>query len=497
MRTRVLSAVLVLSALFCRVSGQSASPDQCLECHQALGNPAAEVFANDVHRQQGISCADCHGGDPLQEEMEESMSKEAGFRGVPRGDAISAVCSPCHSSAEAMGRFGSQLGTDQLALVGSSVHGQQNVSGTGSILQCTSCHSAHGVVPVDHPSSPVYPLNVVKTCSACHSSASYMQRYNPALPVDQLSKYRTSIHGMRNEKGDPNVAECSSCHGGHDIRPSDDVKSRVYATNIPSMCASCHDDEGTMEPYGISTDQYSGFAQSVHGVALLEKNDLAAPACNDCHGNHGAIPPGVASISKVCGTCHVLNADLFAKSPHERGFAELGLPECETCHGNHAIVAATNKLLGVDEEAVCSQCHSESDYPKGYAVAAMMRQLIDSLEAETENAELLVQEAERKGMEVAEPKYALREARQVRFESRTMVHSFDGEQFREVVGKGLKTASDVAGEARAAIDEYHYRRTGLGVSTLIITILAISLYLFLRRIEKKPRERGNAKTPTQ
>ena len=497
MRIPVLSAILALSATFSPVLGQSVRPDQCLECHQALGDPPVELFANDVHLQKGISCADCHGGDPTQEDMEESMSSKAGFRGVMKGDDISAVCGSCHSSTETMRRFGSRLSTDQFALLELSVHGQQGVSGEASILQCTSCHSAHGVVPVDHPSSRVYPLNIVATCSACHSNASYMQRYNPALPVDQLDKYRTSVHGKRNGKGDPNVAECASCHGGHDIRPAGDVKSRVYATNIPAMCAECHGDEGTMGPYGIATDQYEEFRQSVHGVALLEKADLAAPACNDCHGNHGAIPPGVASISKVCGTCHVLNADLFAQSPHELGFAELGLPECETCHGNHAIIAATDQLLGVDEEAVCSQCHSETDRPEGYAVAHMMRQLIDSLETETETAGLLIEEAEQKGMEVTEPKYKLREARQVRFESRTMVHSFDGEQFTEVVEKGLKTASDVKQEAAAAIGEYHYRRTGLGVATLIITILAISLYLYLRKIEKRPRERGHAGTSTQ
>ncbi|MGB6033041.1 MAG: cytochrome c3 family protein, partial [Bacteroidota bacterium] len=462
-----------------------------------LEDPVAELFKGDIHHQKGISCADCHGGNPELEDMEESMSEEAGFRGVPDGDDISAICSSCHSSAETMQRFGSTLNTDQFTLLGTSVHGQQDVSGEERILQCTSCHNAHGVVPVDHPSSPIFPLNIVAMCSECHSDASYMQRYNPALPVDQLSKYRTSVHGDLNEKGDPRVAECASCHGGHDIRPAADVKSKVYATAIPATCAECHADSSYMGPYGVATDQYEEYTQSIHGVALLEKNDLAAPACNDCHGNHGAIPPGVASISKVCGTCHALNAELFAESPHEEAFDELGMPECETCHGNHAIVAATDQLLGVDEEAVCSQCHSETDYPEGYAVAKIMRQLIDSLDAETESARTLIEEAEQKGMEVAEPKYNLREARQARHESRTMVHSFDGDKFQEVVGRGRQTASDVAEEATQAIDEYYYRRTGLGVSTLIITVLAISLYLYLRKIERRPRGRGNAGTSTQ
>ncbi len=70
---------------------------------------------------------------------------------------------------------------------------------------------------------------------------------------------------------------------------------------------------------------------------LLEKGDLSSPSCNDCHGNHGAVPPGVESISKVCGTCHVLNMELFEQSPHKKAFDENDYPECESCHGNHLV----------------------------------------------------------------------------------------------------------------------------------------------------------------
>jgi hypothetical protein len=91
-------------------------------------------------------------------------------------------------------------------------------------------------------------------------------------------------------------------------------------------------------------------------------------------------------------------------------------------------------------------------------------------------------------MEIGEAKFKLRDARQARLEARTMVHSFNEEKFREVTGKGLNTAAIVTGEARHAIDEYFFRRYGLAVATLIITVLAISLYLSIRRIEKKQKE---------
>jgi hypothetical protein len=428
--------------------------------------------------------------------MDAAMDKAAGFIGVPRGDAISERCARCHSNPERMKSLGSSLPTNQWELLQTSVHGKLAITGREHIAQCTTCHNAHGIVSVKNPASPVYPLNVVKTCASCHASASFMRTYNPSLPVDQLEKYRTSVHGMRNAKGDAKTAECASCHGSHDIRSAKDVKSKVYAANLPATCSTCHSNADYMKAYKIPTDQYEKFVKSVHGIALLQKKDVGAPSCNDCHGNHGATPPGVESISKVCGTCHALNADLFSASPHKQAFDALKLPECETCHGNHEIVAATNELLGTAPEAVCSRCHSPTDRPKGFAVAGTMRRLTDSLEASEAYARSLINDAEQKGMEVSEAKFKLRDARQARLEARTMVHAFNEEKFRETIGKGLTTAAFVTAEARAAIDEYYFRRIGLGISTLIITILVISLYAFIRRLERRQQEAKNVTQST-
>jgi hypothetical protein len=50
----------------------------------------------------------------------------------------------------------------------------------------------------------------------------------------------------------------------------------------------------------------------------------------------------------------------------------------------------------------------------------------------------------------------------------------------------------VSQEGQRAIDEYVFRRIGLGVSTLIITVLAIALWLFIRRLERRQREERTA-----
>ena len=460
--------------------------DECLNCHEALGDEPSQLYKNDIHYQKGISCSSCHGGNNKTDDMDLAMSKNAGFFGVPKGNEISERCSACHSDSEFMKKYNSHIPVDQMNLLVNSVHGKLSVNGKERIVQCTTCHNAHGIVSVKNSSSPVYPLNIPRTCAKCHSNAILMRTYNPSLPVDQLNKYRTSVHGLRNAKGDSKTAECVNCHGSHDILSVKDVNSKVYPVNLPHTCAGCHSNTDYMKDYKIPVNQFEKFSKSVHGIALLEKKDLSAPSCNNCHGNHGAVPPGVESISKVCGSCHVLNADLFSSSPHKKAFDENNYPECETCHGNHEIIIATNKLLGVTKEAVCSRCHNENENVKGYLVAKEMRMLIDSLDQSEKLALNLINEAEQKGMEISEAKFRLRDAHQAKLQARTMVHSFNEEKFKEIVnGKGLTTTNEVIIEARSAIDDFYFRRIGLVVSVLIISFLAVMLFLYIKRIERK------------
>ena len=114
-----------------------------------------------------------------------------------------------------------------------------------------------------------------------------------------------------------------------------------------------------------------------------------------------------------------------------------------------------------------------------------MRLLVDSLDNDQKTAQRLISEAEQKGMEVGEAKFKLRDANQAILEARTIVHSFDEKKFDDVViGKGLSVTADVKIEAQAAIDEYFFRRYGLVAAIFIISILAISLYLFIKKYEK-------------
>ncbi|MBI4363884.1 MAG: cytochrome c3 family protein [Candidatus Latescibacteria bacterium] len=227
-------------------------------------------------------------------------------------------------------------------------------------LGCESCHRGdpsraasqdpdeaadHAMDPAKGFKTPPDRLEVAQFCARCHSDAAYMKRYNPQLRVDQLTEYRTSVHGRLNAKGDETPATCIDCHGVHGIRRVNHPNSPVYATNVPKTCAHCHADSVKMAPYKIPTNQYADYTRSVHATALLEQGDVSAPACNDCHGNHGAAPPEVKSVIHVCGHCHAREATLYDGSSKKALFERLKVPECVVCHSNHRIRHATPELF--------------------------------------------------------------------------------------------------------------------------------------------------------
>ncbi|HSD63640.1 MAG TPA: cytochrome c3 family protein [Ignavibacteriaceae bacterium] len=485
MKTFLRLIIIILFLLFFSNHIVWGADDQCFNCHSDLGGTPAELFKNDIHHLAGLSCSDCHGGDSKSEDMDEAMNKGKGFIGVPKGNQISEICSRCHSNAAFISKYDKGLATNQMESIKNSVHGKLSLNGTDRIVQCSTCHNAHGIVSVNNPKSPVYPTNIPQTCNKCHGDATFMRSYNPVIAVDQLQKYRTSEHGILNAKGDPKPAQCVSCHGSHNILSTKDVQSSVYPSNIPKTCSGCHSNKEYMKQYGIPTDQYDKYVISAHGKALIEQNDVSAPVCNSCHGNHGAMPPGLTSISKVCGTCHVLNAELFSSSPHKKAFDKNNYPECETCHGHHDILPAQDKMLGVSSGAVCQKCHTPTENVNGYKAASKMKYWLDSLGQANALAKSLIFEAEQKGMEVEEAKFELRNINQAQLESRTVLHSFNEQKFKEVIDKGLTSSKDVIAQANSAINEYYFRRVGLGISVLIISFLIVILFLYIRKIEKE------------
>ncbi len=325
-------ALWILAAAFGAARAQSGAATSCVSCHR---NPdyfdeasikAVTDFLADVHAESGLSCHDCHGGNPdpkLSEDAEAAMDakfRPHPFKPSPARTEIPAFCGQCHSNPTYMKRFKPDIRVDQEREYWTSQHGQALRQGDTKVATCVDCHHAHGVLRAANPRSPVYPTRVADTCGHCHSDAAKMAGYKlpdgSPLPVHQVARWK----------------------------------------------------------------------QSVHANSLLVKEDLSAPTCNDCHGNHGAAPPGLESIAFVCGQCHGREADLFRKSGkhdgwqrHNEYLAEAGeqrcaacheapasaasvtdihrFSECTSCHANHGIVRPTVAMFSSLPETPCAFCH--------------------------------------------------------------------------------------------------------------------------------------------
>ncbi len=322
----VTSAIIVL--LLVAAMANAAPQTSCTICHNSdMFDAAAKAkfknMAADVHIKAGLSCESCHGGNP-----------------DPKlGDDMTAAMDPAFKANPFVGK-------------------------------------------PDRVKTPDF-------CGKCHASAEFMKRYNPSARVDVLSEYRSSLHGQQLAKGDPNVPTCLDCHGVHGILAKDNPGAGVYATHVAETCSRCHSDPKRMAGYKTAhgdpmpVDQYVRWQRSVHANALFTKGDLSAPTCNDCHGNHGAMPPGVNSVAFICGNCHGREAELFGKTAKHQGFVQHNellaqgakcsdcheginptvvasthqFSDCVTCHENHAVTRPTVALLGGLPQTPCAFCH--------------------------------------------------------------------------------------------------------------------------------------------
>jgi len=350
---------------------------------------------------------------------------------------------------------------------------------------CLACHGSGGLDQISAArgflAAPER-REIPGLCGRCHSDAAYMRQFNPALRVDQVTEYWTSVHGQRlRDRNDPDVATCIDCHPAHNIRPPDDPSSTVYAANVVVTCGRCHADPTRMESHDLPTDQVLQYRSSVHGRLLLDDGDLSAPVCNDCHGNHGAAPPGMASVRNVCGQCHTVMADYFDQSAHEQIFEENDLPGCATCHEHHAVQPVSEETLHARSEDVCQSCHMPPD-TLGLEFERMAA-VIDTLRIANDESLALLEEAENAGMEVSQAFFELDELGTVRTRARSAIHTFRVAPVRSEVEAGLGIAERAAATGRDAMGEHAFRRIGLGLSSLIILLLIIGLLMKIRQLE--------------
>ncbi|MGW8312925.1 MAG: cytochrome c3 family protein [Desulfuromonadales bacterium] len=119
----------------------------CIQCHSGQeGHLAAPVadWRTSIHAANGISCNDCHGGDPTDFAM--AMSPERGFIGAPEYTEVPDFCGRCHVGVAKEYKAGA--------------HGKAINNGGA---QCVVCHGNHAIQRAS--------LDLIneESCTRCHT----------------------------------------------------------------------------------------------------------------------------------------------------------------------------------------------------------------------------------------------------------------------------------------------------------------------------------------
>ncbi|HMA53339.1 MAG TPA: cytochrome c3 family protein [Acidobacteriota bacterium] len=351
-----LPAAVAFLAVAVPLSGQPKDED-CLVCHGDSGLKGAQgrslfvdaaKFTASIHGSAGIACVDCHA----------DLAKVSDF---PHAEKLKPVdCASCHQ--------------DAAASIGASAHGAAHSGPAPSAVLCKDCHGTHEIRPGDDPASRTFPLNIPETCTACHLGRVRTER-GPAF----VEQYLQSVHYRALSKsGLSSAATCVSCHGGHDVRPVGDARSKVARPKIIGTCGACH--------AGIERDYLEG----VHGKAYV-KGSGDVPVCTDCHAEHDIRAPAdlgsivyATKVAAVCARCHddeglarqygLLTSRLKTYAASYHGMAsksgETRVANCASCHGHHDIRPSTDPRSSVNPAnlaVTCGTCHpgAGANFSKG------------------------------------------------------------------------------------------------------------------------------------
>jgi len=353
-----------------------------------------------------------------------------------------------------------------------SVHAREGIA----------CHDCHGGNPKATSTAAAHRGNfrgvparrdIPAFCAECHADMARMRPYN--LPSDQYALYLTSGHGIRLAKGNDKVAVCTDCHGTHAIRRRDDPQASVYPRNIPATCGRCHGAGSSGEGLEGEENPFAAYNGSVHGVAFLKDNNASAPQCASCHGAHGAAPPGVGDVDKVCGQCHAPARNYFLQSAHAAAMETVGAPECASCHEHHGIRPATEGML----ESVCLRCHEAGSSQA--EVAAAMRTLFRGAEDEIEGARKLVDRAAAIPLYVEDYRARLEEARTALVRSFPVMHALQVDSVEQLTHRARSIAAEVESEVNGKLLERRWRRVGLLLFWFYLILTLVILVRYRRR----------------
>jgi cytochrome b subunit of formate dehydrogenase len=276
-----------------------------------------------------------------------------------------ATCLSCHDGkkgklevpgSDGEGRALQAVMPDQF---GQSVHAN---------MRCVACHSDirdNAETANAHAKDPALKLAKVD-CAGCHQqlwedakkAGTAQTKPRLELVVKNIEAYKASFHARPNadDKTKPN-ASCDNCHDTHsfNVPAKNTPQYDQWRLGIANNCGTCHEDQ---------LDDYSG---SIHGKEVLEKKNVKAAVCTDCHSTHAitssSVDPFKLAVTDQCGSCHEANLKTYMGTYHGQistlGYAYTA--KCYDCHGSHKILKADDpkSMVHINNRLkTCQSCHS-------------------------------------------------------------------------------------------------------------------------------------------
>ncbi len=233
----------------------------CVDCHGGAHEVVGADDAKSPINRLNIpaTCGKCHAQKFLMESNGVSAQPSVSYqdsvhgRAVAKGSMKAAVCTDCHGSHEILAARDSKSPISKFNVPGTcgkchsqvqqtymgSIHGQAITRGNSMSPVCTDCHGIHSIQSHKDPNSPVAEQNLSRdTCARCHEGVRLSKEFG--VPGNRVSSYMDSYHGLATEGGSVVAANCSSCHGVHDILPSSDPHSTINHDHLQETCGKCH-----------------------------------------------------------------------------------------------------------------------------------------------------------------------------------------------------------------------------------------------------------------
>ena len=281
----------------------NANPDDlvgsetCKACHEDqfkkfTGTKHAKLQEVASWKDKAQGCESCHGPGKLHVEGGGDKTKIISFTGK-NSKQISETCLGCHAGKESHNNF--RRGE----------HWRNDIG-------CTDCHSSHGSLPNNRPSS-ITEIGQTTVQNAGNANDAMLIKSEPQLCIGCHTETKAQFAKPFHHKVLEGAMKCSDCHNAHGGFESKQTRLSVGAD---ASCIKCHGDK--------------------QGPFAFEHAPLKTEGCSSCHTPHGSANPKLLSrnsIRQLCLECHSNLNDVEGgapQTPHNQ--TQTRYLACTVCH---------------------------------------------------------------------------------------------------------------------------------------------------------------------